>query len=208
MNNIILSGPDGTGKSTILKALQDNYNSKGISSNQIWLRFNHYFSRLINLIGRISGKSYYNKYEWGKIGYHDYEGIIGFFYVIFIFIDHVIFLIFFKSNYLKKNQFYLIDRYIVDTMADLIVDTGRKNLVYFLFGPLLKRELILSHFFILECDKENVFKRRPDILHDKKYNYKIKAFNEISSKYNIVKIDTGRNSVIETVNLIISQTVK
>lgn len=200
----MLSGPDGTGKSTIANEVICRLNESNNNVSHVWLRFNHYLAKLINIVGRVTGKSYYEKYSWGKLGYHDYKSLIGFFYVIAVYIDHIIFNAFLRKRYLKLNKNYLIDRFIIDIIVDLIVDTNRSKMVFFLFFPFLKKELKLAHTFILKCEKEIVVSRRKDILDDKSYDAKIAAYNLIATRFNITIIDTGQLSVEESVNRIIN----
>ena len=68
MKNIMLSGPDGTGKSTIASAVIKELSNENIVLVHVWLRFNHYLARVVNFLGRVSGKSYYETYSWGKSG--------------------------------------------------------------------------------------------------------------------------------------------
>lgn len=203
MKNIMLSGPDGTGKSTIANAVICELNKCNNKINHVWLRFNHYLAKFINMIGRITGKSYYETYSWGKLGYHDYKGVLGFFYVLAVYFDHIFFNLFLRSYYLKSEEKYLIDRFIIDIIADLIVDTKRSNMVFFLFAPFLKKELKISHAFILKCDKEIVISRRIDILDDKSYDAKISAYKLIASRFNITTVDSGLLSIDESVNKIL-----
>ena len=204
MKNIMLSGPDGTGKSTIANALISRLDESNHEVSHVWLRFNHYLAKFINMVGRITGKSYYERYSWGKLGYHDYNGIIGLFYIIAVYIDHLIFNTFIRKRYLQLNKNYLIDRFIIDIIADLIIDTNRSKMVFFLFGSFLKKELKLAHAFILKCDKEIVIKRRIDILDDKRYDAKISAYKLIASRFDINTIDSGLLTIEESVNEIIN----
>lgn len=190
MNNIMISGPDGTGKSTIINRL---YNVVGYEV--VWLRFNHYLAKGMNGIGRLFGKSYREEYSWGVVGYHDYQGVFGVLYVYAVFIDQYIFRILFKNKKLNKQNDYLIDRYIVDVIADLIVDTQSTALVFKLFERQLKKELTQSRCFILKCDPLIVFSRRPDVSDDRKYLDKVSAYECIAARYNIEVIDTGINEV-------------
>lgn len=203
MKNIMLSGPDGTGKSTIASALISRLNESNLELSHVWLRFNHYLAKFINMAGRITGKSYYASYSWGKLGYHDYNGIIGFFYIIAVYLDHLIFNTFIRNRYLQSHKNYLIDRFIIDIIADLIVDTNRSKMIFFLFGSFLKKELKLAHAFILKCDKEIVIKRRIDISDDKRYDAKISAYKLIASRFDINTIDSGLLTVEESVDEIV-----
>jgi len=203
MKNIMLSGPDGTGKSTISDSVINSFSEKGITFIHVWLRFSHYTAKVVNLIGRITGRSYYENYSWGKVGYHNYNGIIGFLYIISVYLDHILFQIFFKKKNLKSDTRYLIDRYIIDIVADLIVDTNKTKLIFFLFGPFLKNELKKTNAYILKCDKNVVISRRPDINDDKSYDKKIIAYDKIASKFNITQLNTGKMSIDMIVSIIV-----
>ena len=204
MKNIMLSGPDGTGKSTISAAVINSFLEKGIRFSHIWLRFNHYTAKIINLFGRISGKSFRVSYKWGKIGYHNYTGIFGAVYIFCVYIDHLIFNLIIKKSKIIKGEHYLIDRYLIDIVADLIVDTQNNDLVYWCFDKHLKLELKKSNAFILECDEEIVKSRRVDIIDDVVYTQKINAYNEIAIRYDIPKINTGILSIKESTLIIIN----
>ena len=190
MNNIMISGPDGTGKSTIINRLHHI-----IGYEVVWLRFNHYLAKGINGIGRFLGKSYREEYSWGMVGYHDYHGVFGVLYIYAVFIDQWLFRVFLKNKKINKQNDYLIDRYIVDVIADLIVDTQNMALVLKLFERQLKNELANARCFILKCDPLIVFSRRPDVSNDRKYLDKVSAYEYISARYNIEVIDTGKNEV-------------
>mgnify|MGYP003669645807 CR=1 FL=1 len=204
MKSIMLSGPDGTGKSTIIEATRKALDHEKIESKVIWLRFHHYLAKIVNGIGRLTGKSFYEKYSWGKVGYHNYNGAIGYLYIYAVFIDHIVFRIFKRPIVLKnhENITYLIDRYILDIAADLIVDTKKEKIIFKLFGKLIKKELKYSNTFILECPKELVISRRVDIIDDKKYDDKIYAYNLIAEKFNVTKLNTGKYSVDKIVTII------
>jgi hypothetical protein len=205
MKHILLSGPDGVGKSTISDALQSYYKSNSIAVGTVWLRFHHYFQKGVNFMGRLLGKSYDEKYGWGTDNYHDYTGVFGVFYLIAAYIDFYIFLFFIKSKKIRKKEtIYIIDRYIIDIVADLIVDTRNEKLVFILFDRFIQKELKNLKPYILECDTNIVISRRDDIRDDKKYNDKIEAFNLISNRYNIQKLNTGETSIDEIVKQIIN----
>ncbi|MBT5491040.1 hypothetical protein HOK00_01660 [bacterium] len=203
INNIMLSGPDGTGKSTIIDAIKKELANQNIDISIVWLRFHHYSAKIVNIIGRIFGKSYKEKYKWGQVGYHDYSGVFGKVYIFAVYLDHNIFKLFIKNKKLNHDKDYVVDRYILDIVADLIVDTKNEALVFRLFDKDIRDELSQFDTFILECDIDIVISRRDDIKDDKKYTEKINAYKIISEKYNITRINTGENSIDETVQKII-----
>jgi hypothetical protein len=203
MKNIMISGPDGTGKSTIIEATRQRLVNDKKDMEVVWMRHHHYFAKVVNMFGRIVGKSYKERYDWGEIGYHSYKGFMGIIYIISIYLDHLIFSFFLKTKKLKKDKSYLVDRYILDVVADLIVDTKNDKFVFFLFDKFIKEELINFDAFILECDLNIVTLRRKDIKDDKKYIDKINAYKKISDKYNITKLNTGKDSIHEIVQQIV-----
>ena len=200
---MMISGPDGSGKSTIISALEKSLNNQNITVKTVWLRFNHYTAKIVNFIGRILGKSYYEKYSWGHAGYHDYQGLIGYFYVLSIYIDHIIFTYCFRARALHCENIILVDRYILDVVADLIVDTEKDNLIIKLFQPYVEKEMKEFKVYILSCDPKIVKKRRPDINDDKKYLKKVNAYEKISKYFNIPTINTSRNTPDEIVQILI-----
>jgi len=193
----MLSGPDGVGKSTIIEIIQQREIGNTNNLEKIWMRHQHYFAKAVNMFGRILKKSYRDHHDWGEIGYHDYEGIFGVIYIFAIYLDHLIFRAFLKPHKIKKSKTYILDRYILDVVADLIVDTQNDKFVFFLFDKVVRGELENFDAFILECDKDIVVTRRADIKDDKKYIEKVNAYNKISARYSIAKLNTGRYSANE-----------
>ena len=205
IKNIMLSGPDGVGKSAISSELKMYYKSHDIEAEIIWARFHHYFQKVVNFFARMIGKSYDENYTWGRDNYHDYYGFIGVIYIFAAFMDHIIFKVFIKRRLIKKNIVCILDRYIVDIVADLIVDTKNLKLIFFLFDRFIRKELNSFNAFVLECDINIVESGRIDIKDDKKYLDKIEAYKLISDKYSINKINTGINSISENVQKIVNK---
>ena len=204
MKVILISGPDGVGKSTICTKLMDYYSEQKLSVLVKWLRFNHMLAKLVNVLGRLTGKSYYEHHSWGKVGYHNYHGAIGYLYIIAVYLDHIIFRLFSRKKIFENtdNDVLIVDRYIIDIMADLIVDTGKNDLVVRVFQKYALRDLGTSKAFILVCDPEIVMTRRDDIIDDKSYNKKIEAYKFLSESFGIETIDTGVNQPNQVIDII------
>ena len=131
--------------------------------------------------------------------------MFGVIYILAVYIDHLIFRLLIKNKKFKKNKNYLVDRYILDVIADLIVDTKNYKMVFALFDRFVKKELLVFDSFILECDMNIVIGRRKDIKDDKKYLEKINAYKVISHKYNINTINTGLISLDEITQSILNK---
>lgn len=202
---IMISGPDGVGKSTIIKELKAEAQLKSIDVKVSWMRFGHFFAKIINGLGRVLGKSYYETYPWGKIGYHKYKGWFGYLYSFAIYLDYNIILNFKKQKILLEAESWVIfDRYIIDIVADLIVDIENSSFPLKLFNTALKKELDVFEAYIFVCQKDIVEKRRVDIKDDKFYEKKIAAYKVISQSFRQINmIDTGKLKIEEIVQIVI-----
>lgn len=204
MKKYMISGSDGTGKSTITDNLKIQLENENKKVETIWLRFNHKLAKVVNILGRIAGKSYYETYSWGKVGYHDYNGLIGSLYIYAVLFDHLLFRILNRKKIFEKRNCdaLIIDRYIIDIMADLIVDTNKNELVYRLFFKYVKSEVLGSKVFILDCDYNIVISRREDIKDDKNWLKKQAAYRYLSKKLDIAILNTGENSIENIIKII------
>ena len=199
----VVSGADGSGKSTIINGYSELLSDDITEVNQFWLRFVSFFSKSINMFGRILKKSYVEKHEWGTIGYHDYGGYFGYLYIFSCYIDHLLYYPIFLFNNRKSihsdKVHHIYDRYLVDTVADLIVDTHKDDLILWLFSGLVTSLKKKAKIVIVTCDEKVVVSRRADIYDDKKYKLRLEAFNKIAVKYKINTLDTSEGTIKENV---------
>ena len=54
---IIISGIDGSGKTSVINELQQALEHQGISVSYIWMRYNHYTVKCLNAVARLLGLS-------------------------------------------------------------------------------------------------------------------------------------------------------
>lgn len=115
---IIISGIDGSGKTTVINALTEALRAKGYSTEYIWMRFNHYSVKVMNALARILGLSVKVHNAFGDVWEHRlYKNrLFCKIYVWCSYIDNVIA----RRKALKLKADYIIcDRWVNDTLIDL-----------------------------------------------------------------------------------------
>lgn len=204
MNNKIISiiGPDGVGKTTQIELLISYLNEKGIKYESEWLRFNHMLSLPLLAIARLMGLSEIITLESGnRLGYHYFykSKIISSLYAFLLFLDTMIntfFKVYIPVFIFKRNIIY--DRFIYDTMVDLMVSTGiyiGESFSGKLFLSLIPRNSIS---ILLITDVETLRQRRDDVMYDKALEQKIDRYHKLSEKFNIPVVDA--NQPVENVH--------
>lgn len=194
---ICISGPDGTGKSTQASLLIESLKEAGIHYEYRWLRFHHLFSLPILGVARLLGLSEIVTLSNGeRIGYHYFHRLrlISHLYKVSMFLDTLFFTIYkvyIPIIIFKKNL--VCDRFIYDTLVDLMISTGDHQIYKSFIGDLLLR-LIPDHSYIIIMltDKKHLIGRREDLKYDKTLKLKINFYSDFSDKFNIPIIDANQ----------------
>lgn len=193
---IYICGPDGTGKSTQAELVIESFSKKGKIYEYRWLRFNHLFSLPLLAIARLRGLSEVQTLENGeKIGYHYFykSKTISSIYPLLLFLDSLILSIaklYIPRILFKKN--IVCDRFIYDTLIDLIISTHKTNLHRSLIGKyFLKLVPKNTKIVMLLAEEEELKQRRADIMQDKTLEMRLDLYRNFAKKYNISVIDAG-----------------
>ena len=67
---IIISGVDGSGKTTVINSLKDKLEQQGKTVDYIWMRYNHYTVKAMNAFARILGLSVKVHNKMGNVWEH------------------------------------------------------------------------------------------------------------------------------------------
>ena len=204
MNVFVFSGPDGSGKSTLVKELSKSFDTVPHRHIVSWRRFFHVFSKGVNFLGRLLKQSYYFITPTVRHGYHDYYGILGIIYILTSVFDVLIFARVWWgiSDIRHKHYIKIIDRFYLDIVADLIVDTRRTRLVLFLFDPIIRMHLRQCNVYLVYCEPDLVKQRRPDIASDIKYGEKVSTYCLLRRLYGISVINTSKSCPKDLVRII------
>lgn len=193
---ISISGPDGTGKSTQVTLLLDSLKKSGYNYEYRWMRFHHLFSFPVLGLARIFGLSEVVTLNNGeKIGYHYFykSKIISGLYKAAMLIDTTIFT--FYKVYIPIflfNKRLVCDRFIHDTLIDLMISTGDHHIYESRVGKLLFTLIPdQSNIIILLSDEKNLIGRRADLACDKTLRLKINLYATISDTFDIPVINAS-----------------
>jgi hypothetical protein len=202
---IVLSGPDGTGKSTIVEGLRRHFGGAG-KVQVTWRRFGFVLARALNLAGKIMGLSYYEKTPFGSIGYHRYRGAFAYLYIVVSFVDCLLIIIpkWWVRDRLNRANTQIVDRYLVDIVADLILSTANPRAVLWFFNGILKHHIQNENCILLACAPRIVMERRPDIAYDKSYFHKVRNYVLLRRIYGITEVNTEKATPDASIEKVVS----
>lgn len=190
---VYLAGPDGSGKTTLLKEIESNYKRRGISTKHIWLRSPKLTSKPLMLYCRLAGLTKYKTINGIKYGKHEFYRS-KFVSSLFPFLQLFDFKIKWKAlkKQIKNNDVILFDRFSLDTLADLMVDTGRMDLYNSKVGAGFLN-LIPKHAVIvlIIANEEAIRKRKEDTKYDDHLAHKIEVFKQLGNALNLPVIDNN-----------------
>lgn len=193
---ICIIGPDGTGKTTQAKLLVERLRKEGINCEYRWLRFYHFLSLPLLALARLMGLSEVKTLSSGrKIGYHYFykSKAISKLYPVFLFLDTLIFAIlkvYIPIKLFKKT--IICDRFVYDTLVDLMVSTGNYEIYNSIIGKLFVKLIPKnSKTIMLMADEDVLRQRRDDVREDKTLNLKIKLYRELSDEFGLPVVNAG-----------------
>lgn len=191
---IYIAGPDGSGKTSFLKAIEGEFNKNGLITHQVWLRSPKIFSKPLMLYCRIVGLTKYSIKEGIRYGSHEFyrSRSVSWLFPILQLIDFKLKWIITKLI-INNNDILLLDRFALDTLSDLMVDTHRfdlhKNWVGKAFIKLLPAN---TNILVLSVLETTIRARKADTLFDPNITYRIKSFDVLSKDLKLNVINNNR----------------
>jgi thymidylate kinase len=188
------SGVDGVGKSFLLNKVQVLIRSAGYRPTRAWLRYNHYFTKLVLGLSRMMGLTVIQCVGARVVHKHHRFQSTPFVARLFLFtkvLDTYItwILKIWLPTHLDRKKIILCDRYIYDILVDLMVETGIADLENTLAGELL---LWLcgepTETIILTAPRELLLARRSENALDPYLDYRISLYSAFADKHCLPKI--------------------
>ena len=188
-----IAGSDGSGKTTLLKDLEKKLIVNSKRTIHIWIRSPKIFSKPLMAYCRLVGLTKYKTIDGIRYGKHEFHRslFVSWLFPILQLMDFKI-KWYLKKKMIRPNDIILFDRFSVDTLADLMVDTKRMSLHKSWVGKeFIKLIPINCKTIILKVEPEVVRKRKLDTLYDEKLEDKIKIFQFLSNELNIKLIENN-----------------
>lgn len=203
MNNKVfyIAGSDGSGKTTLLKDLEKELLADLLVPRHIWIRSPKILSKPLMMYCRLVGLTKYKTIDGVTYGKHEFHRspMVSWLFPILQLIDFKI-KWFCERRKVKPDEILLFDRFNLDTLSDLMVDTKRMDLHNSWIGKeFMKLSPKGTKSIILKVDAEVIRKRKLDTLFDEKLEDKIRIFEFLSKELNIKLIEN--NSKYEKVKI-------
>lgn len=191
-----ISGPDGSGKTTHAMVLLDKLHSRHIDAKYVWCRSPKFLSKPLLAYCRLVGLTKYWEENGIKVGTHHFykSKLVSKIYPWLQFFDMMIFK-FFKiilPFYIKRKSI-IIDRFVYDTLVDLMVDTNRYNMYTENVGKhFLKMMPTGAKVVFLDVDEDTLRKRKRDVSVDPNLKLKRELFLNLAKNLKIMVINTAQ----------------
>lgn len=180
MGIIVISGIDGSGKTSIIDIIQEELLKQGIKPRYAWLRYNHYLTKLLLAFCRFAKYTRYKHFKKSRVVYHDFHQskLISYMFVWSTYIDT------FFASIIKvyiplcfSNRVIICDRWIYDIMVDLEVDTKLNFNSGSFFNRLYKNLLPKNvNYFLIMRSFELVKTTRDESINDDNFSIRYKYY--------------------------------
>jgi len=199
MRIIVISGVDGSGKSTQLALLKRYLELKGFRVGYAWLRWFAAFTYLLYLYAKVRRRTIVVKSRSRSMHIHVFwvDPVLRILYPRFLLLDLLTrFAISMLVARLRSYDVLLIDRFALDIVVDLLWEVrDAKILRCILVHSLWK---YVRNTIILVVEPKEAAKRKSDVVSLKEIAFKRRCFEVIAKHFGIPIIDTTKTSISDT----------
>ena len=202
---IIISGIDGSGKTTVINALKEDLEKQGKSVSYIWMRYSHYTVKAMNALARVLGISVKVYNEMGDVWEHRLYKMPWFckLYVRCSYLDNKIA----KRKVMKlKTDYVICDRWINDILIDLGAESRMMDILdtkwYDRFHSILPEG---SYQFVVKRDRQAVLDCRVENHANPDFPARFELYTKLMTKPDVNVVDnsgTIANSVRQIIEVL------
>jgi len=190
-----ITGTDGSGKTTFLKEIEYILSRKEIKTNHIWIRSPKILSKPLMVYCRLVGLTRYTTIDGITYGKHEFykSRFVSWLFPKLQLVDFRIKWYLTKCK-IRQDQTVLFDRFNIDTLADLMVDTRNLELHKSDLGKkFLKLTPSNTKIIVLYVEESIVRNRKRDTLYDEQLSYKIAVYKKLGIDLNLKLIDNSHD---------------
>lgn len=194
---VCIIGPDGAGKTTQIRILEETLEDQNIGVRYMWLGFRHVLSLPILGIARAVGLSETEEAPDGTaVGYHYFwrSRVLSTIYPLVLYLDTLLFivpLVYFYTYF--TDTVVLCDRFVYDTLVDVMVSVGEYDLhtsrLGRMFLTLIPEE---TETVLLLAEPEVLRTRRVDVEVDNTIDTKVELYTRLADTYDITVVDASQ----------------
>lgn len=198
---IIISGIDGSGKTTVINALQEMLKEKGYSVSYIWMRYSHYTLRAMNALARVLGLSVKVHNEMGDIWEHRlYKK--PWFCKIYVWCSYLDNLMARRKVTRLQTDYVVCDRWINDVLIDLGAECRIMDILdskwYNRFQALLPDN---SYQFVIVRNLQDILDCRLENHTNPDFNARFELYQKLVNKSDVIVVNNN-NTIEDSVKVI------
>jgi hypothetical protein len=189
---IVISGIDGCGKTTVISRLRSRLEREGLTTRYEWLRYNHRLVRPIHGLSRLIGLSRRRRMEDQDIWRHEFyrSRVFSSFYIALTWLDAWLGRLILAARLLgRKADVVVCDRWVLDILVDLAVDTRRRGLLHGAwcarFAQILPSR---SRQYLVVRDARRIALSRPDVVQDTSRSFRRRLYRRLGRKASVVVV--------------------
>lgn len=188
---VIISGVDGSGKTTVINNLKAKLEQEGKSVDYIWMRYSHYTLKVMNALARVLGLSVKVHNEMGDVWEHRLYKMPWFckLYVWCSYFDNKIAR---RKVMALKSDYVICDRWINDILIDLGAECRFDDILdgkwYKKFHAILPND---SYQFVVIRDRQAVLDCRVENHTNPDFPYRFVLYQKLAKKDGVNVVDNS-----------------
>ncbi|MCM1515088.1 MAG: thymidylate kinase [Paraprevotella sp.] len=207
---IIISGVDGSGKTTVIEGVKAALEADGKKVGYIWMRYHHKLVTVMHAIAKVTGLAKKEKTEMGEMWLHYFykSRLFSWLYIRCSYID----------NWLARKMpvrlaeregldFVICDRWVNDIIIDMGSEIHKTDILQTKWYGRYQRLLPDgSYQFVVIRGREEVLDCRVENTFNEAFSYRYDLYQQITEKPEIYKVDntgTIENSIQQVLKLIV-----